>query len=62
MTPEQCREDIAQEHARLKTLASKGKLNRSAIYGLVKSLCMDAARHNGIPGRWRYYAPPGLED
>ena len=57
MTPSQVKEQIKQEHKRLSKLADLKKINRSAIYNLIKKQAQDGARHNGIPEYWRNYIP-----
>ena len=55
MTPEECKRSIRVEWMKLHRRADEGKINRSAIDGLIKSQCQDASRHNGVP--WEYYFP-----
>lgn len=49
MTPQQCKESIIEEHRHLVDTVRQGKLNQSAVSGIIESSCMSAAQHNGIP-------------
>ena len=57
MTPDECRRNIRIEWMKLHRKADEGKINRSAIEGLINSRCREAARHNGLPANWKEYYP-----
>lgn len=59
MTPSECKQAIRCEYLRLVELADKRKVNRSAIFGLIRERCRDAARHNGVDAL-SYYMPDEL--
>ncbi len=57
MSPAECRASIRRESEALLQRAAAGRINRSCVAGIVESLCREAARHNGVPERWRDYVP-----
>lgn len=60
MTPTQCKEQIRDDYLHFMDRVREGKLNESAVYGLVESRCREAARHNGVPEYWKHYLPEEL--
>lgn len=61
MTPDQIKKHIRDEYIILLNRAEAGLLNKSAIYHLIKSRCLDGARHGGVVENWKMYMPDELK-
>lgn len=60
MTPQECRAKIRDAYTALMEVVNAGRMNESAVFGIIESRCRTAAWHNGMQGAWRSYMPEEL--